>query len=36
MAFQDQLAQAAASVGKITTVPGAEGADTTYKTDSGA
>jgi len=36
MPFQDQLAQAAKSVGKITTVPGAEGADTTYKTDSGA
>lgn len=36
MALKDQLAQAAAKVGKITTVPGAEGGDTTYKTADGA
>lgn len=36
MALKDQLAQAAAKVGKIITVPGAEGGDTTYKTADGA
>jgi len=36
MALKDQLAQAAAKVGKIITVPGVEGGDTTYKTADGA
>ena len=35
MALKDQLAQAAAKVGKIITVPGVEGGDTTYKTADG-